>query len=117
MKYCNIEAGGVRLGSFPIGIVGLAITTGKPDAAASKVERRPNDPRYGLPILRFRQRDGERRHPPDADALHRSRRKETVDLWCTAQATAWHEDRTHHRADGSTVIEARSVAAEAMLPQ
>ena len=86
-------------------------------AQARFLERRPHDPRYGLPILRFRQRDGERRHPPDADALHRSRRKETVDLWCTAQATAWQEDRTHHRADGSTVIEARSVAAEAMLPQ
>jgi hypothetical protein len=36
MRYCSIEAGGVRLGSFPIGVVGLAITTGKPDAAASK---------------------------------------------------------------------------------
>jgi len=35
-EYCSIEAGGVRLGSFPIGIVGLATTTGKPDAAASK---------------------------------------------------------------------------------
>ena len=37
MKYCNIEAGGVRLGSFPIGIVGLAITTGKPDAQLPKL--------------------------------------------------------------------------------
>ena len=47
--------------------------------------------------LRFRQWDGERRHPQDADALHRSRGKATVDVRCPAQATAWQEDRNQSR--------------------
>ena len=80
------------------------------------LEYRSHDPRHGPPILRFRQWDGERRHPQDADALHQFRGKATVDVRCPAQATAWQEHRTHHRADGSTVIQG-SVRASATATQ
>ena len=75
---------------------------------AGSLKHRSHDPRYGPPVLRFRQWDSERRHPQYADALHRSRGKATVDVRCPAQATTWQEDRTYHRADGSTVIDRRA---------
>ena len=46
------------------------LQTRRLQAQARFLERRPHEPRYGLPILRFRQWDGQRRHPQDADALH-----------------------------------------------
>ena len=75
----------------------------KPKAGSLSIDRMNS--RHGPPILRFRQWDGERRHPQDADALRRFRGKASVDIRCPAQATAWQEDRTHYGADGSTVIQ------------
>jgi hypothetical protein len=62
------------------------------------LEHRSHDPRHGPPILRFRQ-SGQRATAPSTCA-HRFRGKATVDVRCPAQATAWQEDRTHHRAGG-----------------
>ena len=56
------------------------------------LEHRSHDPRHEPPVLRFRQRDGERRHPQDADALHQSPDQPVVNVWCPTQAATWQEE-------------------------
>ena len=79
------------------------------------LEHRSHDSRHEPLILCFRQCDGERQHPQHEAALFRSGRAATVDVWRPAQATARQEDRTHHRADGSKVIDARRAALKNAL--